>query len=158
MSRIDSYDLDTIDWHILRELQVDARLSYAEIGRRIGMSSPAVQERIRKMEDYGIIRGYRVDIDLPKAGYPIHCYVRIGTLGGIQEKRLEQIVRDMPEALECHHITGADCYLVRVAATSIPHLEQLVGCFQDFTHTVTSVVLSSPVEKRIIHGFTDDEA
>lgn len=156
MNRLDRYDLDATDWNILQELQEDARLSYAEIGRRVGMSSPAVQERIRKMEDYGIIRGYRVDIDLPKAGYPIHCYVRVAAIDGVQAQQLNQIVQSMPEVLECHHITGEDCYLIRIAATSLPHLDELVNCFRSFTRTVTSIVMSSPIDKRIIRGMTDD--
>lgn len=142
--------LDTTDWAILRELQADARLTYAELGRRVGMSSPAVQERVRKLEDYGIIEGYRAVINLPKAGLPITAFIRVGNLPGIDEVRLQKLVKNMNEVLECHHITGQDCYLVKIAATSIPHFEQLIGRFSDFTHTVTTIVLSSPVQNRII--------
>ena len=145
------YDkLDTTDWAILNELQVDARLSYAELGRRVGLSSPAVQERIRKLEDYGIIEGYRAVINLPKAGLPIVAFIRVGNLPGVDEGRLQRLVVTMNEVLECHHITGQDCYLVKVAATSIPHLEQVIGRFAEFTHTVTTIVLSSPVQNRVI--------
>ena len=145
------YDkLDATDWAILSELQTDARLSFAELGRRIGMSSPAVQERVRKMEDYGIIEGYRAVINLPKAGLPITAFIRVGNLPGVDESRIRKLVTSMTEVLECHHITGQDCFLVKIAATSIPHLEQLIGRFSEFTHTVTAIVLSSPVQNRII--------
>lgn len=150
LNHITRYQMDETDWHILRELQIDARLSYAELGRRVGLSSPAVQERVRKMEDYGIITGYRVEIDLPKAGYPLSAYVRVGNLPSTDGKRVLELSEAMPEVLECHHITGQDCFLIKIAATSIPHLEQVIGKFADFTHTVTTIVLSSPVEKRII--------
>ena len=145
------YDkLDATDWTILAELQTDARLSFAELGRRIGMSSPAVQERVRKLEDYGIIEGYRAVINLPKAGLPIVAFIRVGNLPGVDESRIRKVVTSMTEVLECHHITGQDCFLVKIAATSIPHLEQLIGRFSEFTHTVTTIVLSSPVQNRII--------
>lgn len=142
--------LDDLDWKLLIELQEDARLSYAELGRRVGLSSPAVQERVRKLEDHGIIKGYRTEIDLARAGLGISAFIRIGNMGGLDEERLERAVHNMPEALECHHITGADCYLIRVVAKDIPHLERVVGKFIQFTHTTTSVVLSSPIEHRII--------
>jgi len=144
------YQMDETDWHILRELQIDARLSYAELGRRVGLSSPAVQERVRKMEDYGIITGYCVEIDLAKAGYPLLAYVRVGNLPTTDGKRVRELSEMMPEVMECHHITGQDCFLIKIAATSIPHLESVVSRFSDFTHTVTTIVLSSPVQNRII--------
>jgi Lrp/AsnC family transcriptional regulator, leucine-responsive regulatory protein len=145
------YDkLDVTDWAILAELQTDARLSFAELGRRIGMSSPAVQERVRKLEDYGIIEGYRAVINLPKAGLPITAFIRVGNLPGVDESRIRKLVAGMTEVLECHHITGQDCFLVKIATTSVPHLEQVLGRFSEFTHTVTAIVLSSPVQNRII--------
>jgi Lrp/AsnC family leucine-responsive transcriptional regulator len=150
------YQMDETDWAILHELQIDARLSYAELGRRVGLSSPAVQERVRKMEDYGIITGYRVEIDLPKAGFPLSAYVRVGNLPTTDRKRVLELSETMPEVMECHHITGQDCFLIKIAACSIPHLEEVVGRFSDFTHTVTTIVLSSPVQKRIITGNNED--
>lgn len=150
LNQMTRYQMDETDWHILRELQIDARLSYAELGRRVGLSSPAVQERVRKMEDYGIITGYRVEIDLPKAGFPLSAFIRVGNLPSTDEVRVRELSHSMPEVMECHHITGQDCFLIKVAASSIPHLEQVISKFADFTHTVTTIVLSSPVEKRII--------
>lgn len=150
LNQMTGFQMDETDWHILRELQIDARLSYAELGRRVGLSSPAVQERVRKMEDYGIITGYRVEIDLPRAGYPLTAYVRVGNLPNIDGRRVLELSAAMPEVMECHHVTGQDCFLIKIAACSIPHLEQVIAKFSDFTHTVTTIVLSSPVQKRII--------
>jgi Lrp/AsnC family leucine-responsive transcriptional regulator len=149
-------NLDNTDWAILHELQLDARLSYAEIGRRVGLSSPAVQERVRKMEDYGIIAGYRAEIDLAKAGMSISAYIRVGNLPSTDEARVLELSSGMPEVMECHHITGQDCFLIKIAATSIPHLEQVIDKFANFTHTVTTIILSSPVKQRIISGDYED--
>lgn len=143
-------ELDKTDWAILYELQLDARLSYAEIGRRVGLSSPAVQERIHKMEDADVIAGYRVDINLKAAGLPLTAYIRIANVGGKEEEYLEKYVKEMQEVLECHHIIGEDCYIVRIAAESIQHLEQIIGKLRRFNSTTTSIILSSPIEKRII--------
>jgi Lrp/AsnC family transcriptional regulator, leucine-responsive regulatory protein len=150
------YQMDETDWHILRELQLDARLSYAEIGRRVGLSSPAVQERVHKMEDYGIITGYRVEIDLPKAGLPLSAYIRVGNLPSLDESDLIKLANSLSEVMECHHITGQDCFLIKIAATSIEHLEQVIGKFADFTHTVTTIVLGSPIKQRIISPNYED--
>ena len=144
------YQMDETDWHILSVLQIDARLSYAELGRRVGLSSPAVQERVRKLEDYGIIAGYHVEVDLTKVGLPLLGFVRVANMRADEEADLEQLVRNMPEVLECHHIIGQDCYIMKIAAASIQHLEQIIGKLRLYNSTVTSLVLSSPVRKRII--------
>jgi Lrp/AsnC family transcriptional regulator, leucine-responsive regulatory protein len=144
------YHMDDTDWHILRELQVDARLSYSELGRRVGLSSPAVQERVRKMEDYGVIAGYHVEIDLAKVGLPLIGYVRVANMRAEEEADLEIVAKNMPEVLECHHIIGQDCYIMKIAAASIQHLEQIIGRLRLYNSTITSLVLSSPVRKRII--------
>jgi len=141
--------LDDVSWSILRELQADARLSYAEIGRRIGMSPPAVMERIRKLEDAGVIRGYRADIDLTKLGLGIHAIVRVAN-SGIVENQIVDLARETPEVIECHHITGADCFDIHIATTSIPHLERVLTKFSRFNQTTTSLILSTPVQKRIV--------
>lgn len=142
--------LDTTDWKIIHELQQDARLSWAELGRRVGLSSPAAQERVRKLEDAGIIEGYRATINLAEVGMPITAFVRVGNLATLDERRLETMVCDMDEVLECHHITGEDCFIIKIGAKTIPHLEEVISRFSDFTHTTTGIVLSSPVLNRII--------
>jgi Lrp/AsnC family leucine-responsive transcriptional regulator len=151
------YQMDETDWHILRELQQDARLSYSELGRRVGLSSPAVQERVRKMEDFGVIAGYHVEIDLAKVGLPLLGYIRVANMRADEEADLEKMAMNMPEVLECHHIIGQDCYIMKIAAASIQHLEQIIGKLRLYNSTVTSLVLSSPVRKRIISPAMDYE-
>lgn len=151
------YQLDATDWHILRELQEDARLSYSELGRRVGLSSPAVQERVRKMEDAGVIAGYHVELDLAKVGLPLLGYIRVANMRADEEEDLEKVALRMPEVLECHHIIGQDCYIMKIAAASIQHLEQIIGKLRLYNSTVTSLVLSSPVRKRIISPINYDD-
>lgn len=142
--------LDETDWAILRALQEDARLSFAELGRQVNLSSPAVKERILKLEDAGIIAGYRAEINLSAIGYPIQAFVRLVNAAAKREKMIYAIAEASPEVLECHHISGEDCYMLRIAATSIPHLETVVSKFRELTTTTTTLIVSSPIENRII--------
>lgn len=141
--------LDSVGWQILRELQADARLSYAELGRRVGLSSPAVMERVKKLEDAGIIRGYSVDLDLAQLGLPIMAYVRLANVG-LHDKHILDLVQEMPEVVECHHVTGNDSFVIKVTAASIAHLERILMKFVSYNQTTTSIVLSSPIIGRII--------
>jgi Lrp/AsnC family transcriptional regulator, leucine-responsive regulatory protein len=141
--------LDEVNWQILRELQEDARLSYSELGRRIGLTAPAVAERVKRLEEAGVIAGYRLDLNLEKVGYPLLVFVRIAT----DEKMCMQfgaIAKQFPEVLECHRVTGGDSYIVQVAVSSVRHLELLLDRLLPYGETVTSVVLSSTVTKRIV--------
>jgi Lrp/AsnC family leucine-responsive transcriptional regulator len=141
--------LDTKGWELLKELQIDARLSYAELGRRVGLSTPAVAERVRNLEAAGIISGYRAELDLKKLGLPILAMIRISAVGDVLP-RITAVVRAMPEVLECHRGTGADSFTMKVAVSSVSHLETLIDRLTPFGPTSTSIVLSSPVEKRLI--------
>lgn len=145
-----SIELDSTDWAILHELQDDARISFAELGRRVSLSSPAVKERISKLEDAGVIAGYRVDINLEAVGYSVQAFVRLQNASSHYEETVLAIARDLPEVLECHHITGEDCYMIRVAAPSISQLEDVVSKFREFTSTTTTFIVSSPIEQRVI--------
>src|ERR1035438_2801021 len=104
----DNAELDGTGWHILEELQKNGRLSFAELGRRVGLTLPAVAERVRKMEDAGIITGFRAEIDPAKIGLPIVALIRISV--GDVFARVAQAVISMPEVLECHRGTGADSF------------------------------------------------
>ncbi len=146
--------LDAVGWQILRELQADARLSYAELGRRVGLSSPAVMERVKKLEEAGIIRGYSVDLDLSRLGLPIMAYVRVAN-AGLHDKHILDLVQEMPEVLECHHVTGNDAFIIKVAAASIAHLERILTRFFSYNQTTTSIVLSSPIISRSIEPLND---
>lgn len=141
--------LDAKGWELLRELQADARLSFAELGRRVGLSTPAVAERVRNLEAAGVISGYRAELDLKKLGLPILAMIRISAVGDVLP-RITAVVRAMPEVLECHRGTGADSFIMKVAVASVAHLETLIDRLTPFGTTSTSIVLSSPVERRLV--------
>jgi Lrp/AsnC family transcriptional regulator, leucine-responsive regulatory protein len=143
----DSLDLDEISWHVLEELQKNARISFAELGRRVGLTLPAVAERVRKMEDAGIITGFRAELDPAKIGLPIAAFIRISVVGDVFA-RIAKAVREMPEVLECHRGTGADSFTLKVAVESVQHLERLIDKLTPFGTTSTSIVLSTLVKHR----------
>jgi len=148
--------LDTIGWKLLKELQEDARLSYAELGRRVGLTTPAVVERMRRLEETGIIAGYRAEIDTKKVGLSITAFIRMSVSGNVTE-RITNLVRELPEILECHKGTGGDSFIIKVAVSSVEHLESLLDKLTPYGTTSTSIVLSSPVERRVIEAKTKDE-
>jgi Lrp/AsnC family transcriptional regulator, leucine-responsive regulatory protein len=139
--------LDDVGWRILHELQRNARLSFAELGRRAGLSVPAVAERVRKMEEAGIITGYRAQVDLGKVGLPIRAIIRMSVVGDVFS-RITAAVKGMPEVLECHRGTGGDSFTMKVAVASVEHLESLIDRLTPFGTPSTSIVLSSPVARR----------
>jgi len=142
-------ELDDIGWSLLRELQGNARLSFSELGRRVGLTPPAVADRVRRMEEAGIIRGYRPEIDLARVGLPLTALIRV-THRGVNCLELGRIVSEYPEVLECHRITGAESYIMKVALRSVEHLQELIDRLMPYGETVTSIVLSSPVTHRTI--------
>ncbi|HZX03185.1 Lrp/AsnC family transcriptional regulator [Kribbella sp.] len=133
--------LDPTDWAILDELQADARLSLTELGRRVSLSASATTERVRRLEAIGVITGYRAEIDLTKVGYPVLAVVRLKYPGNKHEP-LRRLLAERGEILECLRTTGDDCYTLKVAAASMPHLEQLVNELTDFGSTTTNLVYS----------------
>lgn len=141
--------LDATGWRLLQELQEDARLSFAELGRRVGLSTPAVAERVRNLEAAGLVRGYRAEIDLAKLGLPILAFVRMSVVGDVLG-RITAVAQELPEVLECHRGTGADSFIMKVAVASVEHLEHLIDRLTPFGSTSTSIVLSSPVPRRTI--------
>ena len=144
--------LDDLDWAILRELQEDARVSWSELGRRVALSPPAVADRVRRLEEAGVISGYRAEIGLPAAGYSITAFIRIAVKDAYDRtyERFEAHLAGAPEVLECHHLTGEDCFIAKVAATSVEHLERVIRELSRFGRTTTSIVLSTPVSRRVI--------
>ncbi len=141
--------MDGINWKILSELQDDARISYAELGRRVGLTTPAVIERVRKLEDSGVITGYRVEIDAAKIGLPITAFIRM-SITGIDYSHIIETVRASIEVLECHRGTGGDSFIMKVAVSDVGHLQTLIDKLTPYGITTTSIVLSSPVKRRII--------
>lgn len=141
--------LDDIGWHILRELQLNARISFAELGRRVGLSIPAVTERVRKMEDAGIITGYHAEINPEKVGFPILAFIRMSISGDVSA-RITALMEHLAEVVECHKGTGGDSIIIKVRVSSVAHLESVIERLLPFGTTTTSIVLSSPVTRRFL--------
>ena len=141
--------LDEIGWHILRELQETARVSFAELSRRVGLSIPAVAERVHRMEDAGIITGYRTEIDLAKVGLPIKAFMRLSIVGDISP-RLIATLKEIPEVVECYRVTGADSFILKVHVSSVAHLEAVIDKLLSHGTTTTTIVLSTLVARRTI--------
>ena len=139
--------VDEINLRILGELQSEGRLGMAELGRRVGLSPPAVAERVHRLEQAGAIRGYHADLDPAALGYPIAAIVRIRPSPG-QLQRIPEIARDTPEVVECNRITGDDCYLLRLHLRSIEDLEEVLDRFTPHGLTTTSIIHSTPVARR----------
>lgn len=141
--------IDDIDRRILKKLQDDARTSYAELGRRVGLTTPAVIERVRKLEDAGIILGYRADIDTAKVGRPITAFIRM-SISGVDYSHIIEVAEESNEVLECHRGTGGDSFIMKVAVASVEHLQEVIDRLTPYGITTTTIVLSSPVKKRVI--------
>ena len=141
--------IDEIDRKILKELQQDARVSFAELGRRVGLTTPAVIERVRKLEDSGVITGYRAQIDTAKVGLPITAFVRM-SITGVDYSHIIEVAEQSNEVLECHRGTGGDSFIMKVAVSSVEHLQELIDRLVPYGITTTTIVLSSPVKRRII--------
>ena len=140
--------LDNVSWQILTALQKDARLSFAELGRRVGLSLPAVAERVRRMEEAGIITGYSANIAVNKIGLNVMAYSRVSTNSN-QYPAIIALAGTLPEVVECHHLTGPDSFIMKVVVSSIPHLEEVITKLSAYGQTATSVVLSSPVTGKV---------
>jgi Lrp/AsnC family leucine-responsive transcriptional regulator len=141
--------LDPLGWKMLIELQKDARISYAELGRRVGLSTPAAAQRVRRMEEEGIIRAYRAEISPAHVGLPITAFIRISIVGDVLTK-LTARVRSMTEIVECHRGTGADSFILKVNVVSVEHLNDVIDRLTPFGTTSTSLILGSIVEKNLL--------
>ncbi len=141
--------LDEVGWHILELLQEDARRSYREIGEMVGLTPPAVAERIRRMEEVGIIQGYHADINLAKTGRSVLAFVHLAN-NAAQSMYFRDAVGDIPEILECHCITGSESYILKVAVASVAHLEHFLLNMKAYGEVRTSLVLSVQVIRRTV--------
>jgi Lrp/AsnC family transcriptional regulator, leucine-responsive regulatory protein len=140
--------LDSIGWNILKELQHNARIPFAELGRRVGLSTPAVMERVHRMEEADIIRDYRVDVNNEKIGYPVLAFIRVSVVGDFMP-RIMRVAQEEQEVLECHRITGSDSFIMKVAVGSVDELQTLIDRMTPYVATTTSIVLSTIVTDRI---------
>ena len=139
--------LDEIGGNLLSALQEDARLSYAELGRRVGLSPAATAERLHRLEEAGIVTGYRVEIDREALGLPILAIVRL-SCDGAKYRPFLKAVQAMERVTECHHVAGGDAFIMKVVAAGVAELGCVVEKLLDFGVPTTSIVFSSPVERR----------
>jgi Lrp/AsnC family leucine-responsive transcriptional regulator len=145
-------DWDAKDWQLLEALQQDARTGYAELGRKVRLSAPAVAERIKRMEEAGIIAGYRAVVEPKRMGFGIEAMVRVRCDGGTCA-RMGKLVTDIPEVLDCRRLAGEDSALLRVVAMSINHLESVLDRLlkiHSSVSTTTLIVLQTPHANRAI--------
>lgn len=146
-------ELDAIAWKIVECLQHNARISFAELGRKVGLSTPAVAERVRRLEEAGVVTGYHASINMARLGLPIHVVMRLTIPGGdLQISRTVAAMKELPEILRCHRITGNESFVIEAHLVSVRHLEALIDRLSAFGATSTSTVLSSPVERRDYHA------
>lgn len=139
--------LDSTDWAILAELQQDGRLPLTELGRRVSLSASATTERVKRLENAGIITGYRATVDLDKVGYGVLAVVRLKYPGN-RHQPLHRLLAERTEFLECLRTTGEDCYQLKVAATSMRHLEQVINELTAFGTTTTNIVYNQTLPYR----------
>ena len=141
--------IDDIDRKILAGLQEDARISYAQLGRQVGLTTPAMIERVRKLEDARVITGYRAEIDTTKVGLPITAFIRM-SISGVDYSHIIEVAQWSKEVLECHRGTGGDSFIMKVAVSSVEHLQEVIDRLTPYGITTTTIVLSSPVKRRVI--------
>ncbi|MET7765143.1 Lrp/AsnC family transcriptional regulator [Streptomyces sp. NPDC005336] len=143
------YSPDATDWRILDALQSNGRAGYAELARTVNMSASAVTERVRRLEEAGVISGYSAVLDPARLGLPVLAFVRLRYPTGNYEP-FQDLIATTPEILEAHHVTGEDCFVIKVAARSMRHLEEVSGRIGTLGSVTTSVVYSSPLARRAL--------
>ncbi|HWG19777.1 MAG TPA: Lrp/AsnC family transcriptional regulator [Terracidiphilus sp.] len=142
-------EMDAIAWKIIEGLQRNARLTFAELGRKVGLSTPAVAERVHRLEEAGVITGYHASIDAAKLGVPIRILMWLTIPGGdLQISRTVTAIKELAEIRRCHRITGSESFVIEADVVSIRHMEALIDRLSALGATSTSTVLSSPVERR----------
>lgn len=146
--RYENGSLDQVDVAILQALVADARISIAELARIVGLSSPSVSERVKRLEEAGVIDGYSVKINPAALGLPIAAWLRIRPIPG-QLHKVAETLRELPQIVECDRITGEDCFIARAHVRSVEDLERLIDRIIPYAMTNTSIVQSSPVERRL---------
>jgi Lrp/AsnC family transcriptional regulator, leucine-responsive regulatory protein len=139
--------LDEVNLRLLVHLREDPRMSMSALSRRVGMSSPAVTERVRRMEEAGIIAGYRLDIDPKALGLPVAAYIRVRPSPG-QLPKIAELAEQIAEVVECHRVTGEDCFIIKVHLPAMDQLDRILDRFLLYGMTTTSIIQSSPVPPR----------
>jgi Lrp/AsnC family leucine-responsive transcriptional regulator len=148
---------DTRNVELLRLLRDDPRIGVSALARRVGMSAPAVRERIQRLEEAGIITGYRLEVAAAALGYPIAAFVRIRPMPG-QLGKIAELAQAMPQVVECDRITGEDCFILKIYLERLDDLDRVLDRFLAYGQTTTSLVQSSPVPRRELPLPGDDSA
>lgn len=143
--------MDRTDWRLIEALQRDGRASYADLARVVAMSPSAVAERVRRLEESGVISGYRATVDPERVGLAVMAFVRLRYPTG-NYRPFHALLDSTPEIVEAHHVTGEDCFVLKVLARSMRHLEEVTGRIAGLGAVTTSVVYSSPLTGRAIAG------
>jgi Lrp/AsnC family transcriptional regulator, leucine-responsive regulatory protein len=139
--------LDPTNVRLLAELHANPRITMSALGRRVGLSAPAVTERVQRLESSGVILGYRLEVDPAALGLPVAAFVRVKPAPG-QLPKLAELAQRVGQVSECHRVTGEDCFLVKVHAASVQKLEELLDQFLMYGQTITSIVVATPVPPR----------
>ncbi|RRD00233.1 Lrp/AsnC family transcriptional regulator [Amphritea balenae] len=139
---------DTINRKILAALQQNSRISYAELGKQVHLSAPAVAERIRKLESAGVISGYTLKVNLDKLGFPIVALVQCKVFR-TKEREFKALVLSYDEVIECHNVTGEQAFLIKLAVQSMSQLDSILESFCDLSDTNTMMILSTPVDRAL---------
>lgn len=147
--RADEAQIDDVGARIIAELQADARVSVAELARRVGLSPPATSERIQRLEAAGVIRGYHADVDPRALGYALTVIIRLRPAPR-ELRKAADLARDTPEVVDCRRVTGEDCFFMTAHVRDVEHLEQVIDLFMAYGVTTTSIVQSSPVPRRSV--------
>lgn len=145
--QFDELLLDARNVELLRLLDGDPRASVSELARRIGMSAPAVKERLTRLEEAGVILGYRLDLSAKALGWPITAFIRVRPMAG-QLPRIIELAESIPQVVECHRITGEDCFILKVHLDALENMDQILDRFLAYGQTTTSIVQSTPVPLR----------
>lgn len=148
--------LDETGWRILQALQENGRISFSELGRLVGLTPPATAERVRKMEEAGIITGYRAMVNPEKLGWQFTAIITLNT-SPERYPAIITLVNQLDEVLDCHHVTGNYSFIIKVVAPSMNQLESLIGQLSQYGSTATFIVLSSPVQDKIIRSFYENK-
>ncbi|HEX7731775.1 MAG TPA: Lrp/AsnC family transcriptional regulator [Rhodanobacter sp.] len=132
---------------LLKALLDDPRQPVTRLAARIGMSAPAVKERLSRLEEAGVIRGYRLELEPKALGWPITAYVRVRPAPG-QLPKIAELAQKLPQVAECHRVTGEDCFIIKVHLDALENLDQILDRFLQYGQTTTSIVQSTPVPLR----------
>jgi Lrp/AsnC family leucine-responsive transcriptional regulator len=146
-AKLSDRQLDDVNLQLLQELQRDARQSHAALGRTVGLSAPAVADRLARLEEAGVIRGYHADIDPRALGLTLSVVLRIRPAPR-EIHKVAELAQRTPEVTECVRVTGEDCFVMRAHVRDVGHLEELIDRFVIYGQTTTSIVQSAPVPGR----------